>query len=127
VSPGAADATPSVFAIDRSGAASTDVVSDAWLFAGSGSGPWAASSAMLAVLEIVVRPAGAGETSVTANVTEPDPAAAIVPTVSVQVVPDGLASGHDQPAVLALALKVVLAGTVSVITEPVAGWFPLFE
>jgi hypothetical protein len=34
---------------------------------------------------------------------------------------------QTQPAVLAPALKVVLAGTVSVMTTPVALWLPTLE
>src|ERR1041385_3166096 len=46
--------------------------------------------------------------------------------VSVQVEPALLFGVQLQPAVLAPALKVVFAGTVSVSTTPVAPWLPPF-
>ena len=83
------------------------------------------SSAMLAVLEICVTPAATGLTTVTANVAVwLPPPAATAPMASVQVEPALLFGAQTQPAVLAPALNVVFAGTVSVSTTPVAPRLP---
>ena len=74
--PRVAVAPPSLFAIVRSGAAVSGVVSVAVLFAGVGSGPFAPSSATDAVLLICATPAGAGLATVTANGAEPVAASA---------------------------------------------------
>src|SRR6185295_2754339 len=114
-------APPSSFEIERSGAAVTGVVSPVELFPGVGSTPLAPSSAMLAVLERSVTPAATGATPVTAKVAIWLPLMpARAPTASVQVETALLLGTHAQPAVLAPALKVLLAGTVSVRTTPVA-------
>jgi hypothetical protein len=52
--------------------------------------------------------------------------AARLPMVNVQIVPAGAPSAQPQPALLAAALKVVLAGTVSLITTPAAWLGPEF-
>lgn len=56
----------------------------------------------------------------TANSSVPVPSGGMSATGWVQTVPAGLPFGHDQPGELAAALKVVEAGTVSVIMTPVA-------
>src|SRR5262245_58470877 len=125
--PGTTEAPPSLLVSARSGAAPVNgVVSLAELLAGVGSAPWVPSSATLAVLEICVVPAGTVPATLTANVAELPPLAATEPMASVQVEPALLFGVQDHPAVLAPALKVVLAGTVSVITTPVAPAVPPF-
>ena len=74
-----------------------------------------------------VTPAGTGFTTVTAKVALPEPPAASAPSARVQLLPALLLGVQAQPAVLAPALNVVLAGTVSVSTTPVAPWPPAFE
>jgi hypothetical protein len=121
VPPGSTSAPPSLLVIDRSGAAVTGVVSLAELLAGVGSAPLAPLSAMLAVLEIWVTPAATGLTTVTAKVAVRSPLVpATAPIARVQVEPALLSGAQTQPAVLAPALNVVFAGTVSVSTTPVA-------
>jgi hypothetical protein len=86
-----------------------------------GSGPWEPSSLMRAVLAIWVTPGGTGSTTVTAKVAEPLAPGATETMVVVQVSP-GPPTPEQVHVVgrLSVALKVVLAGTVSVITTPVA-------
>jgi hypothetical protein len=81
---------------------------------------------MLAVFAIVYTPGGSGLTTVTANVTEPVPSITTSPTENVQPLPALSFGMQAQPAVLAPRLNVVFAGTVSVITTPVAFWLPVF-
>src|SRR5919106_609582 len=127
VPPGATEAPPSLFVTDRSGAPVTGVVSLPVLLPGVGSVPLVPSSAIVAVFAICVTPAGKGLATVTANVAEPPAEAATEPTASVQVEPALLFGEQDQPAVLAPALKVVFAGTVSVRITPVAPMLPELE
>jgi hypothetical protein len=61
-----------------------------------------------------------GSSTLTANSTVPFPPGGRSGTGNVQTVAGRLPSGHDHPDVLAAALKVVWAGTVSVIMTPVA-------
>src|SRR4051812_8720889 len=110
---------PSDLVTDRSGAAVTGVGSVTVLSAGVPSGPLDPSSATATVFPIDVIPAGSGESTVTAKATEPAPPATTVPTAKVQV-----PVAQVQPAVDAAVSKVVLAGTVSVSTTPVAAWSP---
>src|SRR3954469_67608 len=118
VAPGAAVAPPSVLTTVRSGEAVSGVESVAVLSAGFGSGPLPASSATVAVLVMLVTPLATGTTTVTAKVAVPvPPPPATVPTGRVHV-----PAAQDQPTVEAAALNVVLAGTVSVRTTPVAAW-----
>src|SRR5215213_4708285 len=127
VPPGAAEAPPSLLVTERSGAPVTGVVSLPELLPGVGSVPLVPSSAIVAVLAICVTPAGSGLVTVTANVALPPPAAATEPTASVQVEPALLFGAQTQPPVLAPALNVVFAGTVSVSTTPVAPRLPVLE
>ena len=76
---------------------------------------------VLAVLVMVSAPAGMGLAVVTANVTVPGTFTGNAPTEKRHGVLAGEPLAHDHPALLAPALKVVLAGTVSVMTTPVAG------
>jgi len=70
-------------------------------------------------------PAGSGLSTVTANVMLPEPPAGRLAMVTVQVEPAEAPSAQDQTVgALAVVLKVVLAGTVSVMTTPVASWLP---
>jgi len=62
----------------------------------------------------------AGLSTLTANSAIPLPPGGTFGTVNVQTVAGGLPFGHDHPEVLAVALKVVWAGTVSVIVTIVA-------
>jgi hypothetical protein len=96
------------------------VESDAVLFAGVGSGPLAPSSATVAVLLIAVVPPGSGLATVTAKVESALPPPAIAPRFRVQDEPAGAPFAQLQPAELDPALKLVLAGTVSLTTTPVA-------
>src|SRR5919106_5982925 len=127
VPPGATEAPPSLLVTDRSGAPVTGVVSLPELLPGVGSAPWVPSSAMLAVFAICVTPAGSGLVTVTAKVALPPPEAATVPIASVQVDPALLFGEQTQPAVLAPALNVVFAGTVSVSTTPEAPRLPVLD
>src|SRR5215208_1292649 len=126
VPPGETETPPSLLVTDRSGAAVTGVVSLPELLPGVGSVPLVPSSAMLAVLAIWVTPAATGLTTVRANVAVwlPLPAA-MAPTARVQVEPALLSGEQTQPAVLAPALNVLFAGTVSVSTTPVAPRLPV--
>src|SRR5919106_499894 len=112
----------------RVGVALTGVVSPPVLLPGVGSVPFVPSSAIVAMLAICVTPAGSGLVTVTANVAVwlPPPAARL-PTASVQGDPALLLGEHDQPAVLAPALNVVFAGTVSVSVTPEAPRLPVLE
>src|SRR3954447_19943884 len=127
VPPGATLARPSLFVIEKSGAPVSGVVSLPLLLPGVGSVPLAPSSAIDAVLLMCVTPAATGLTTVAANVAVglPPPAAS-PPMASVQVEPALLSGAHDHPAVLAPALNVVFAGTVSVSATPVAPRSPPF-
>src|SRR3954451_10832170 len=122
VPPGATVTPLSVLSTDRSGDAVIGVVSVAVLSAGVGSGPLPPSSATAAVLVMLVTPLATGEMTVTANVAVRVAPPATVPMGSVQLV-----ATQDQPTVEPAALNVVLAGTVSVSTTPVAAWFPVFR
>ena len=107
----------------RSSVRFSGVVSLAWAVAG-----WALfapSSAMLAVLLMRVTPAGTGLTTVTAKTALPLAPPLSDPLVKVQTVLAGLPLAQLQPTVLAAALNVVLAGTVSLRTTPVAAWLPV--
>src|SRR5690242_19847025 len=106
--------------MERSGAEVTGVVSLPELLPGVGSVPLLPSSATPAVLMICVTPAASGVTTSTANVAVWFPSTVTAPIAKVQVDPALLFGVHDQPAVLDPELKVVFAGTVSVITTPVA-------
>ena len=75
---------------------------------------------MVAELATWATPAGSGLATVTAKVRDPAPPLARFPRLRVQVVPAGEPLAHDQPPLDAPALKVVLAGTVSVRVTPVA-------
>ena len=103
----------------------TGVVSLPELLAGVGSTPFAPLSEIVAVLLICVTPAGTGLLTVTAKVAEPFALLASAPTFNVQVEPALLFGTQDHPGVLVAALKVVLAGTVSVITMPAAAPVPV--
>jgi hypothetical protein len=82
---------------------------------------------MRAVLLIWVTPSGSGLATVTAKFTEAAAAPApTLPMFELQMVPAGLPLAQDQAPVLLPALKVVLAGTVSVMVTPVAAWLPTF-
>ena len=96
------------------------------LSAGFWSGPLFPSSLTSAAL-FTTEIAGKGLFALTAKSTKtPAPPAAIEPAGNVHTVPAGSPSEHDQPPELAPALKVVLAGTVSLTTTPVAFWLPVF-
>src|SRR5690242_9905321 len=127
VPPGATEDPPSDFVTERSGAPVTGVVSLPELLPGLGSVPFVPSSAIVAVFEICVTPAGSGSATVTANVALPPADAATEPTASVQVEPALLFGVQDHPAVEAPALNVVFAGTVSVNVTPEAPRLPVFE
>ena len=101
----------------RSGAVTSGVVSLALLLAGVGSGPLAPSSATVAVLLICVTPAGHG--GVDGHGEGDGRAAPAARPPMVKLVPAAF-----QPTLEAPALKVVLAGTVSVIVTPVAAFGP---
>src|SRR3954454_18644730 len=127
VPPGATLAPPSLFVIEKSGAPVSGVVSLPLLLPGVGSVPLVPSSAIDAVLLICGTPAATGVTTpaATAGVGFRPPAAS-PPMASVQVEPALLSGAHDPPAVLAPALNVVFAGTVSVSATPVAPRLPPF-
>ena len=78
-------------------------------------------SPTLALLAIWLTPAGSGVSTVTANVTVLLAPAARLPIVQVQLAP-----AQTQPTVLAAALKLVLAGMVSVSTTPARPTLPVF-
>ncbi len=62
---------------------------------------------------------------VTAKTTlPPPPAPATVPMEMVQTLPGLLSGAQIQPALLAPGLNTLSAGTVSVMTTPVASWLP---
>src|SRR5436190_4406502 len=123
--PARAVTLPSLLLIERSGAADTGVVSLPELLPGVGSVPLVPSSAMDAVLLICVTPAGSEPSTVTAKVAVWVPLPAARPPIArVQVDPALLFGVQLQPAVLAPALNVVLAATVSVRTTPVEPMLP---
>src|SRR6185369_12868574 len=123
--PGDTETPPSLLVSARSGAPVTGVVSLPELLPGVGSVPLVPLSAMLAVFEICDTPAANGFTTVTANVAVwLPPLAATVPTLRLQVEPALLLGEQLHPAVLAPALNVVFAGTVSVRTTPEAPRLP---
>src|SRR3954471_24609790 len=111
VAPGAALAGSSVLVTDRSGAAVTGVGSVSVLLTGVGSGPLVPSSATDAAFEIVLTPAGSGDTTVTAKAALADDRAFRSPTGSVHVPPVQVHPGED-----AAGSNEVSAGTVSVST-----------
>src|SRR5438045_966095 len=76
-------------------------------------------SRMRAVLLIWVVPGGTGLSTVTAKLTVLLVPVARLPALKVQIVPAGLALGQLQVAVLLPKLKLVFAGTVSVMINPV--------
>ena len=117
-------APPSSLSISRSGTAATGVLSESLLSAGVGSGPLPPSSPMSAVLAISMTPAASGSSTSTAKVAVPPPPPTRLPMVRVHREPALVSGAHTHPAVLAPALKVVSAGTVSVISTPVASWSP---
>src|SRR6185369_4361011 len=124
--PGKTEAPPSLLVIDRSGPPVTGVVSLPVLLAGFESVPLLPSSAIEAVLEIWVTPAATGFGTLTAKVVVCGvPSAGTAPTVLVQVEPALLFGVQLQPGRLAPELKVVFAGTVSVITTPDAPRLPV--
>src|SRR6185369_4080563 len=126
--PGDTETPPSLLVSARSGAPVNGVVSLPELLPGVGSVPLVPSSAMLAVLAIWLTPAITGLTTVTAKVAVcVPPPAARMPTVSAQVEPALLLGRQTQLPLLAPALKVVLAGTVSVSATPEAPRLPLLE
>src|SRR4051794_6235678 len=102
------------------------VLTVAQLLAGFSSAPFALSSPMQAVLVMVLLPGGRPPLTVTAKITEPLPVFAPpnAPTDQVQTLPAFPSGTQVQPGVLAAGLKVVLAGTVSVSTTPVASCVP---
>src|SRR5947207_1511595 len=122
--PARAVTSPSLLVSERSGAAVPGVVSLPVLLPGVESVPLVPSSAMLAELLTCVVQAGTGLATVTANVAVDPPPPATPPIVSEQVDPALLFGVQDHPAVLAPELKVVFAGTVSVIVTPVAPRLP---
>ena len=118
-------APPSSLMICRSGTAVTGVVSVSLLSAGVGSGPLMPSSVISPVLEISATPDGNGSSTSTAKIAVPlPPPPARLPMDNVHREPAPASGTQTQPAVLAPTLKVVSAGTVSVISTPVASWSP---
>ena len=122
VAPGKVEpATSSTLVMVMSGVASTGVTSSSELFSGVGSSPLVPSSAIETALLISVTPAANGLSSTTAKVKVPAGSlASTFPRDRVQVVPAAAPSTQLQPAELPVVVKVVLAGTVSVTTTPVA-------
>src|SRR3954453_4927097 len=116
--PGRTVVLDAVFVSRRFGAASIGVVSVSVLLLASASGPLAWSSVIDAVFDRFSRPAATLVVARTANRTLPPPCV-MAPTVNVHLAPALPPLAHDQPAVLSAALKVELAGTVSVMTAPV--------
>src|SRR5262245_54422799 len=82
-------------------------------------------SAIVAALLIWVVPAGSALATVTAKLTEPEAPAARLPIAKVQLVPAGLLSAQLQPPELPAALKLVLAGTLSVSTTLARSTLPV--
>jgi hypothetical protein len=83
---------------------------------------------MTAMFAIWLTPAATGLTTVTANVLICEaPPAGTIPTARVQVEPALPLGVQTQPALLAPALKLVFAGTVSVRVTPEAPRLPLLE
>src|SRR5690606_13654806 len=122
VAPGAVvSATSSTLVMVMSGVASTGVTSSSELFSGVGSAPLLPSSAIRTALLISVTPAANGSSRTTAKVSVPAGSlAGTAPSVSVQVEPAVASRVQVQPAELPVVVKVVLSGTVSVTTTPVA-------
>src|SRR4051794_10034891 len=114
--PGSAGVPPSVFVVNRSGAALTGGLSVLVLLAGLVSAPWVPSSAMNAVLLICSSPTGTGLGTVTEKTTELLAPAARLPTGK----RNSEAPTATQPGVLPAALKVEPTGRNSVMTTPVA-------
>src|SRR6266508_1968594 len=79
----------------------------------------------MAVLLIWVTPAGTGLSTVSAKLAVPPAPPAKLPIERVQLVPAALPLAQLQPALLAAASNVVLAGTVSVSTTPVRPTLPV--
>jgi hypothetical protein len=96
------------------------VVSVAELLLAFLSAPLAPSSAIAAVFESFETLFGTDEFTVTANVTAPVALGPTGPTANEHVVPARLPFAHDHPDVLAAASNVEFAGTISVITTPLA-------
>ena len=69
-------------------------------------------------------PAETGLTTSTAKTTDPSEPAVTVMNDCVQMLPAAVPP-HDHPAVLSEALKVVSAGTVSMMITPSAGALPV--
>ena len=104
------------------GGISIGVVSLLLLLAGVGSN----SLMLMAVLaEMVVTPTVTGSSTVTAKVTVPVAALATLPMAIEQTEPALPLGAQIQPAVLAPALKAVLAGTFAVIWTLLAARLPL--
>src|SRR5438093_1312204 len=116
---------PSVLVRVNPGLVMVGVVSLLELLPGVGSVPPEPSSLIVAVLATWVMPAASGLSTVTAKMTDPPPPTANVPTVNRQAVPAGAPFAQLQPGVLAPALKVVFAGTVSLICTPVRPILPV--
>src|SRR6185503_15462257 len=112
----------SVLVTDRSAVGPKLSVSDALLSRGVGSTPLLPSSETVAVFVKLVTPTGIGLSTVTPKcaVAEVPPPARVPGRTSVQGVPAGEPSAHDQTSMLRDAVNVVFAGTVSVIVTPVA-------
>ncbi len=79
---------------------------------------------MTAVLAIWVTPVASGLSMVTAKLALPPLPAARLPMVRVHRLPGLLSGAQIQPALLAPGLNTLSAGTVSVMTTPVASWLP---
>ena len=111
--------TPSSFVTERSGVATSVSVSVELLSPGVGSVPLSPSSETPAVLAIVACPAGNVALATRTRVTEPESPATTVPTAYVSVEPESVQPGF------ATGLKLMPAGSVSVMTTPVAPCEPL--
>ena len=115
--PASTEAAPVDLTTTKSGVGGTGVSSEAVLSAGVKSVPFVPSSLIVTVLDTESRVVGAAESTVTAKLNAKGNApAGRVPTSRVKVPPPW--SAH--PAELPAASKVVLAGSVSVSTTPVA-------
>ena len=124
--PGRAIATPSSLLICKSGEASTGVLLVALLLPESMSGPLLPSSPIEAELSMKKTSKPTALSTSTAKSTWPPLPLDTAPMASVHVLP-ALPSGEQaQPDVLAAALNVVSAGTMSVISTPVAVVKPSF-
>jgi hypothetical protein len=125
--PGRTLAPPSLFTIARSGAAISATTADAVLSPGTGSGPLRWLSWIVAVFTILSRPALTVPLTVTAKMNLPLPPVGTARIVLVHCVPAGLPAAHDQPLLLWRALKVVPAGTFSLMMTPAVAWLPTFR